>query len=231
MRVLAGLAALSVLAFAPLAAEAATLSFSQFFPGGNNLEPSQTPQNFADTDWDGTTQTVTLPQFDPAFGTLTGVDLLLYGNINSSGSLRNTGGNTADIALYSASLNISVLAPGLTGPLVVSPNLFSFTNQSLAPGDALAFGPVNNPDTNSASAGSLSPYIGTDSLLFPLSTQTESTADSTGGNLDIVQATRARAEVTVTYTYDLAATTVPEPATAALLGAGLLGLGLLRRRL
>ena len=98
-------------------------------------------------------------------------------------------------------------------------------------GDSVAYGPV--VDTSASSGPTtyttgLSPYIGTGMIVFPLFTNTRTLTDLTGGNLDITQATLARAEATITYDYTSSDT--PEPTTTVLLGSALVGISVLRFR-
>lgn len=63
MRILLGLAMASAIGLTAGAALASprSVTFSSFFPTGNNSDPNLTPKAYSSTDWDGTTQSVTIP--------------------------------------------------------------------------------------------------------------------------------------------------------------------------
>ena len=167
--------------------------------------------------------------FDAALGTLTGVSVTLSANGAFGGSLQNGASSlesftiSEDVNLQASSLNS--LVASLTTDLTAS-QIYS----NLAAGSTSAFGPYAPHASSSgmATASELASFIG-GSISATIDTLTSTTTVGGGGNIINKITTLADATLTIVYTYTTPLTTVPEPATMAVLGLGLLGLGFVRQ--
>ncbi len=168
--------------------------------------------------------------FDANLGPLTSMVLTITGSIETTISLTNTnldtqGGSATTISQFNVG--------ALTGFTVTNP-IFTLNAStgpvSLAAGASTVVGPV----LASGNSGPLIPFDfssyaipGGGSFNINVGTQTGLLNNFAGGNSIAGQVTTATASATVVYTYGV---TTPEPASMALLGAGMLALGFARRR-
>ncbi|MEP6714133.1 MAG: choice-of-anchor E domain-containing protein [Terriglobia bacterium] len=205
------------------------------------------------------THVFSLSKFNLAGQTLTGVTLSFTGSEDTSGvTLQNQAGTTLANGVQTFRyISSSILdtfnntaSPDLPGqvslPIIDTKTIVlggagSNSNQILCPTstpsascNTVGYTPpdiIGGPLTTTAivSAGNFGGYTGAGNFSVTGETSTFTTFSGGGGNILLNQTTAATETVTVTYSY-LPTSGTPEPTTMLLFGSGLLGLGLIRKR-
>jgi hypothetical protein len=179
-------------------------------------------------------QIFNLNLFDPTLGTLTGVIFsATFSSTITSGSLTNSSSNAQsftfkqDTALAMSTGGVNTALDTALSNLSIDPK-YSVAISNLAVNAKYTLPTPIVEAGSGALTGPTSAFIGTGTQQIDASTSTTDSFTGAGGNITTAITTLGDANLTVTYTYS--PPSVPEPFTAALLGSGIVFLGMIRRR-
>lgn len=208
------------------AAMADSVTYTDWDPaaGYNNTSAGQTALTYSSA--------FTVPKFNPGLGTLTKVSWYIWGEVEGSVTVVNTGNAEAEVEYsYGSKLSTTEASLGILSVI----NLASYTSPvlSLAPGDGDT-SPVlisDNDGVGSTTSALILPnWQGAGDVVIPLLHENKIFL-STTGNMESQFDQYGRSRIEVTYHYDTGV--VPEPGTyvggLALLGIGGLAYRRMRR--
>jgi len=225
----AGLAAAFAMLAAPTGARAGTIHHESFGP----VSISTSGADFSSTP-------LSIPTFNTALGNLQSVLVVenLHADYRGTASLSASGNHSttfSGFAKVATALSIAGKPSVLNGNPVFSVGGSDFI--TVAPGSSVAYTSLNNTTafgpfkyTKASSTTALGDWetVGAGSVTASVSSVTHLTTNSPGGLA--VNSGLPSLVLNVHGTYTYTTTNTPEPASALMLGAGLIALGAARRR-